>query len=635
MDNSGLRKVVLGFMVILGMLTGFVHRNVYAEEIDYNNWIDWSLPRSVSIAPFEGDRYEVEVPDTIDLVDHANYALNMATRLWAPEWGYELLNSVDMNTNPPKFSMGSGGLITESPKISETIPMLRVMTGSTYNIDMDEKIIMSFVRVTGKDGLCYYPVENRPWAFFDDYTKTIGKPYSDIFAEGRQLLAYASWYQHDRNPLWKELAERKVRRLLDMTLQKNETFYFRLSRGYTPWDDPKKGEVIPVGDHNVYERGKGMTGTPAACIVGWIPQAGGIWYRLTKEDCFQDLSKGLAQYLRLYGEMIDPNTGEYLADHETHITHSLLSNLSWALTFDNPQMAQWVKRGYDFHLPFIDPSQLGILFDQEACMVSDTIGIGIMLTQAGMGDYWEEVDRLIRNTYLNMQVTHVDWLKNQPFKYLDNLEAGDCQYEDGADRCVGVWRHYLNKDYREATGCCNGNATRILYYVWSNILTDEAGKLRVNLLLNRASPWADVDSWLPYEGKVAVRMKTAREALLIRIPEWTDRKKVDCTVNGEKREGTWSENYLDVGAVQGGDMVCVEFPMERRTVEAVIPVLLQREGEEETWEKTKCLVTLKGNTVIDIEPGLKYPLAEHQKYKADKAPVKKVIRFVSKEKFLF
>jgi hypothetical protein len=622
-------------MVMVGTLPGLVQRSVYATEIDHNNWIDWSLPRSVSVAPFEGERYEAEVPDTIDLVDNANYALNMATRLWVPEWGYELLNSTDMSTNPPKFSMGSGGLLTESAKIVEAMPMLRIMTGSTYNIDMDDKAMMSFVRVTGKDGLCYYPVENRPWAFFDDYTKTIGEPYSDIFAEGRQLLAYASWYEHDKNPLWKKLAEKKTRRLLEMTLKKNGTFYFRLLRGYTPWDDPKKGEVVPVGDHNVYDKSKGMVGTPAACIVGWIPQAGGIWYRLTKEECFRKLSEGLAEYLYRYGEMIDPNTGAYLADHETHITHSLLSNLSWSLTFGDKQMAQWVKRGYDFHVPFIDPCQVGILFDQEACMVSDTIGIGIMLTQAGMGDYWEEVDRLIRNTYLDMQVTNVKWLKSQPFKYRDDLEPGDYQYEDGADRCVGVWRQYLNKDYKEAAGCCNGNCSRELYYVWKNILTDNNDVLRVNLLYNRVSVWADVDSWLPYEGRVVVNMKIARDALLVRVPEWVDQHKVECKINGEKRKVAWSGNYLNAGAVKRGDKVSVEFPMERRTVDATIPVLLQREGEEETWQRKKCTVTLKGNTVIGLEPSLEYPLAEHEKYMADKAPMKKVIRFVSKERFLF
>jgi hypothetical protein len=41
----------------------------------------------------------------------------------------------------------------------------------------------------------------------------------------------------------------------------------------------------------------------------------------------------------------------------------------------------------------------------------------------------------------------------------------------------------------------------------------------VNLLLNRASAWADLDSYIPYEGRVDVRVKRDCE-LAVRIPEW-------------------------------------------------------------------------------------------------------------------
>ena len=42
---------------------------------------------------------------------------------------------------------------------------------------------------------------------------------------------------------------------------------------------------------------------------------------------------------------------------------------------------------------------------------------------------------------------------------------------------------------------------------------------QVNLLLNRASPWLDIDSYLPYAGKVVVKNKTAR-TISLRIPRW-------------------------------------------------------------------------------------------------------------------
>lgn len=640
MKTAGLCIITWGLVFALTAVGPFVQSPGYCnekEKDDPNNWIDWGLPRLVSVVPFEGERYPAEIPDTIDLVDHANYALNMGTRLWAPEWGYEILNGVDLKKNPPVFSLGSGGLLTESAKIVEALPMLRVMTGSTFNIDMDANAIMSFVRVTGRDGLCYYPVENCPWAFFDDYTRTINKPYSDVFAEGRQLMAYAAWYQHDRNPLWKQLAERKIRRLQEMTLRKEDTFFFRLSRGYTPWDDPLKGDVVPVGDHNVYEKDKGMVGTPAAVIVGWIPQGGGMWYRLTQEKLFENLSRGLARYLLLHGEMIDPGTGQYLADHETHVTHSLLSNLSWALSFGDPEMAQWVKKGFDYHLKFIDADRTGILIGQEACLVSDTIGIGIMLSQADLGDYWDAVDRFIRNTFLDMQVTDVSWIKQQPYEYSAVQEPGNYQFEDGADRCLGVWRHRMGETaHFEVTGCCNGNCSRELYFIWDNILTHKNGQLRVNLLMNRASPWADVDSWLPYEGRVLVTVKSEHDALYMRIPDWVDKSEVSCSLNGEKMRRIWAGEYLDVGHVDRDARIVVEFPIPVTTREVVIPILLEQDGEREVWDRRKHTATFRGNTLLDIHPRLDgYPIENHLKYQADKAPVKQVVRFVSNERFLF
>ena len=63
----------------------------------------------------------------------------------------------------------------------------------------------------------------------------------------------------------------------------------------------------------------------------------------------------------------------------------------------------------------------------------------------------------------------------------------------------------------------------------------DAGRLRVNLLMNHASRWADVDSFLPYQGRVDVRPK--RDADLdIRIPEWMAPGDAACTVNGVRRE---------------------------------------------------------------------------------------------------
>ena len=54
-----------------------------------------------------------------------------------------------------------------------------------------------------------------------------------------------------------------------------------------------------------------------------------------------------------------------------------------------------------------------------------------------------------------------------------------------------------------AWGCCTANGAVGLYYAWHGItrFDQSSGTATVNLLLNRAAPWLDVDSWLPYEGR--------------------------------------------------------------------------------------------------------------------------------------
>jgi hypothetical protein len=166
--------------------------------------------------------------------------------------------------------------------------------------------------------------------------------------------------------------------------------------------------------------------------------------------------------------------------------------------------------------------------------------------------------------------------------------------------------------------CCTGNAARSLYYVWDAIVTAKGTEARVNLLLNRASPWLDVDSHLPYEGKVVIKNKTAQK-VSVRIPEGTPRERVACDVNGRKRETAWSGNYLEMGGLRKGDLVTIEFPMTERTLFKVIGDVPYR-------------LTLKGNTVVDIDPeGRIYPLYQRDHYSRSKAPSKKITRFVSEE----
>ena len=161
-----------------------------------------------------------------------------------------------------------------------------------------------------------------------------------------------------------------------------------------------------------------------------------------------------------------------------------------------------------------------------------------------------------------------------------------------------------------------------MYYVWDSIVTKEGDEVRVNLHLNRASPWLDVDSYLPYEGKVVMKVKEAPR-VAVRIPEWTERDRVSCKVNGQGQDLVWAGNYIQVRGLKRGDQVAVEFPMREVTLWRNIGDMPYR-------------LTIKGNTVVDIDPeGTIYPLYQRDHYRRDRAPMRKVPRFVSKDRIVW
>jgi DUF1680 family protein len=351
--------------------------------------------------------------------------------------------------------------------------------------------------------------------------------------------------------------------------------------------------------------------------------------------------------------------GRWILSHFHTATASLLAFLEYATITGDSELLEFVNRCYEYGKAAGDPL-VGFFAEHargsdeyragwggywpneelvphsykspdprditcESCEVADMIGLALKLTQAGAGDYWEDADRWVRNQYVESQMTH-DKLR----ALLRNLYADERIQEfpvqpwesDEVERCVGGWAaSTLPNDWGLLHGhaCCTGNSARTLYWIWDSILTKEDDKVVVNLLLNRASPWLDVDSHLPYEGKVALKVKEAKAAG-VRIPDWTDRERVTCTVNSEEQAFSWSGSYVEIGDLKPGDAVTIDFPMREKTMFSAIADKPYR-------------VTLKGNTVVAIDPdGELCPLYQRGHYSQERAPMKSVTRFVSRER---
>jgi DUF1680 family protein len=261
----------------------------------------------------------------------------------------------------------------------------------------------------------------------------------------------------------------------------------------------------------------------------------------------------------------------------------------------------------------------------ETCPLADMIAIAIRLSDAGVGDYWDDADRWIRNQFAENQLLETDWIYELAKKYNKKPNTGPQISTDRVpERNLGAFASHPGPndwDAREYPGiahCCTANGCKTLFWVWERLLTYDAGKLRVNLLLNRASSWADVDSYIPYEGRVEVKVKLPLE-LSIRIPEWVTPEQAHCQVDGVDRKLGWNGRYALVGNVEKGRTVRLTFPISERS--------------DDVWiEKRLYKIVRKGNEVVSIDPpGVQYPLYQRDHYRANKARMRKVTRFVSAE----
>ena len=592
------------------------------------------------VPPYEGDRYEATVPDTLDLQERAALAVNVLTRSTDPLADYEIYFWMRFVTNPPTMVHDWSDLC--HMKFMEALPLMRIASGSDLNENVDRRWMEVALHMQGPDGLAYTPTRGRPWALIgtqDLYVpKGAGRDVDQHiypYYSGRLLSALTLYYLRDGAPLWKESAERMVDGLVDLAVDRGRYAYFSplptwAEKGSTE-DQARRSPVIAAH--------------PANIVMGLVH-----FYRETGYEPAIRLAEKLIRYFveevpyfdsegRFMPDRPDVRPGSHFHQH----TICMLSMLEYGLATGDESFLGLVQGGYEYakengnvllgYFPELldSPHQE----QSELCEVAEMVALGLKLSQAGIGDYWDDVDRWSRNMFAEGQLTQCDWIDRihmlgpQRASERDAPEsviAFNETTEDVGERNLGAFAGFPTaNDWWSGVGrgtmhCCTGNGTRAIYYLWDHILTHQDGKLRVNLLLNRASPWADVDSHIPYTGQVDVKVKQPLE-LSVRVPEWVSPGEARCQVNGHDRSLGWDGRYAQVGAVKPGEVAVLTFPIAERTDAVYV-------------EKEPYTLVRKGNEVVFIDPPGKYhPLYQRAHYRVDTTRWRKIERFVSNQQF--
>ena len=591
------------------------------------------------VAAYEGERYEAMVPDTLDLQERAALAVNVLTEATDPQADCEMYWLTHLGRNPIVMQHDFSDHC--QCKFMEALPLVRIISGATQNEHVDRKWMEVLLRQQGEDGLLYTPIKGRPWAAFNGEYYMGGKPefqqYIDPFHNARVLTAMMLYNRRDEGSLWEQTARKVVDGLADLAVDRGDYAYY----------SPTCMRAIR-GETNDIGKTKRMVGAH----VGFMALALVHTYREIGYEPALTLAGKLLHYLRHVLKYPDED-GRFEPGPLVHFhmhTYVLLSYVEYARQVEDRGLLEHARKGYEYakahgntlmgYFPeFLHSDELE---HSELCEVADMIAIAIKLTDAGVGDYLDDVDRWVRNMFAEGQLTaaKADLLRINSQRKDAHADVSDDAAEGVGKQCNPMYQttdRALERNIGAFAGwpkandwyadvcegimhCCTGNATRAIYFIWEKILTFDSGKLKVNLLLNRASPWADIDSHIPYTGRVDIRMKQDAE-LAVRIPEWAQPEEVKVTVNDEDRPVDYDGRYALVGPTAAGDVVSVTFPIHVVTHRAHI--------EKETYD-----LVCKGNEIIAISPSGKIcPLFHRPHYREDTTRWRKVERFVSNEVF--
>ncbi len=585
---------------------------------------------SQASAPYAGTWAEGTVPDTLDLPQRAELALHALTGALDPEYGYELFFQVRFCQNPAMMFHEGSGLPTNNPKFAEAQAMMRIMSGSDYGLDIQHAMLQSMLRNIHEDGLYYSPMERRPWSHEGLVAVGGGPelPFANVYGNARFLLAMMALSQADKDPAWEGRIKRIADGLVRIAIDKGDYAYYPVGRGV--------GEAFsytPGGWTEAEESTDGHFGVPMY-FSGPI-RALAAWYELSGDRSALTMAGKLTAYLRrpalwhatteLDG-VFGPQHGHCTWHFHAH-TAALRGLLAYAMAIQDTDLIQFVRDSYEwlgqFGVARIGwfPEHLKADPNCESCCTADMVALAIRLSDAGAGDYWDDVDRYVRNQLVEQQLTRRDYLErlvqsSPPKPVQPPRETADRVIERNIGAFVGHGALSLLPD-TWIMHCCTGNATTALYYAWESITRFRGETAVVNLLLNRASTWLDVQSCLPHEGRVTLVNKAARR-VAVRVPSWVDRKAVQCWVGTQRVSPVWAGNYVLFEDLRPGTELDLRFAVQDRVERFVL-------------NEREYTAHFRGHTVVELTPrqaGVGYPIYERSACRAEKTPLRRARRFI-------
>ena len=181
-------------------------------ERDVIRYIRSEIP-SFDVPTYSGDRYEALVPDTLDIQEWSALGVNGLTGPTDPEADHEIYWAMYMYGDRPVMRHDHNDHV--QIKYHESLPLLRLASGSDLNEGVDRRWMEVLLHMRGPNGLLYYPIVGRPWVSSHLIGEQFGPlPAEDHFTQpynnGRLLGAVTICHLLTGDDLWLELGRGMV-----------------------------------------------------------------------------------------------------------------------------------------------------------------------------------------------------------------------------------------------------------------------------------------------------------------------------------------------------------------------------------------------------------------------------------------
>ena len=567
----------------------------------------------------------INIPDNLDLADRARLGLHGLIGTCDPELDYEPYFLTYYSARPAYFLHWSTMVSGVKPKFLEAFALLKCICG-TPDTDQEKAFLRSFMDNIDEDGLLYdKAAPNRPWNVGVGYgVKSRDMDYANIAGNGRLVNGLWYMYQLTSDESYKTAMKRCAEKMVDIAVIKNDYAYYPDSKcgndfswiksGWPHTDEPKGPQEGCEGSVTFYQL---------------LPVRGLMkWYYMSGDERMLDLSKRLVKFAtqpKFYGGVVDtdPSYGAERAHWWGHQHGNLAAFrgiMDYACAASDVSALEFVRDAYEWHRQGICP-QLGQSVTIEGCCGGDLPALAIQLTDAGIGDYWDDADHFVRNLTAQVQVTDLEGIRRigesyaerpkdarfgapDDFRFTRSINIGEpipgleC-LDNVLGRSVGAIANFLSSGRYQSPNqmaCCTGNGLQGFYYAWEAAIRHSGGVSSVNLLFTRFSEWMDLISYLPYEGKVFIRNKTSK-VINVRIPGGVPLNQARVTVNGNAMTPVFCGRYVSLTGLCGGEEIVVTFPQTERKLTLSVPNLNGRLF----WGYPKVTANFVGSTCIGLE----------------------------------